>query len=87
MKPEGVARRLDPDRHRPRQRPVEPLDRVPLVQEFLLQDFAGVGIEDSDLLLPAVQIATDQGHAHGLLSRGAVAPGWPEPINSAGPFS
>ena len=86
MKPEGVARCLDPNRHWPRQRAVEALDRVPLVQEFLLQDFASVGIQDGDLLLPAVQIATDQGH-DGLLSRVAVALGWPEPINSGGPFS
>jgi hypothetical protein len=62
-------------------------DCVSLVQEFLLHNFASIGIQDGDLLLPAVQIATDQGHEHGLLSRGAVAPGWSEPINSAGPFS
>jgi hypothetical protein len=43
--------------------------------------------EKRDLLLPAVQIATDQGHEHGLLSRCAVAPGWSELINGAGPFS
>lgn len=87
MKPEGVPCRLNTDRHRPGQPAVEAFHRVPLVQEFLLQDFAGVGIQDGDLLLPAVQIATDQCHECGLLSRRAVAPGWPEPINSAGPFS
>ena len=85
-KPEGVARRLDTDRHRPGQRAVEAFHRVPRVQEFLLQDFAGVSIQGGDLLLPAVQIATDQGHERGLLSC-AVALGLSEPINSSGPFS
>lgn len=55
--------------------------------EFLLQNFASVGIQDGDLLLLAVQIATDQVHEHGFLSRSAVAPGWSEAINSAGRFS
>ena len=60
---------------------------VGLVEGRNVQDFAGVSIQDGDLLLPAVQIATDQGHEGGLLSCGAVALGLSEPINSAGPFS
>ena len=87
MEPERIARRFNPDGHWPGQRAVEAFDRVPLVQELLLEHFPGVGNQDGDLLLPAVQIATDQGHEHALLSRGAVALGCLEPINSAGPFS
>jgi len=39
------------------------------------------------LLLPTVQIATDEDHEGGLLSRGAVALGWTERNNPAEPFS
>ena len=71
----------------PRQGAVELFDGVARVGEFLLQDFARVGVQGGHLLLPTVQIATDEDHEGGLLSRGAVALGWPERNNPAELFS
>jgi len=49
--------------------------------------FASVGIKDGDLLLPAVQIAADQGHEGNLLFLGGAALGLGELSNRAGSFS
>jgi hypothetical protein len=49
------------------------------VEEFLLRDFAGVGVEDGDLLLTRVQITCDDGHESGLLAASLATVPEPEP--------
>jgi hypothetical protein len=73
--------------HRAGQRRIKAFHAVALVDQFLLADLRGVSVQDRDLLFSAVQIATDQDHEGGLLSRGAAALGLPERSNSVGPFS
>ena len=54
--------------------------------ELLLANFAGRGIENRDLLLPRVQVTSDECHDNGLLCVGAVALGLAERSSSAGAF-
>jgi signal transduction histidine kinase len=56
VKPLGVARRLDADRHGRRQRAVEALHGVAFVRELPLDELAGAGVEHCDLLRSRVQI-------------------------------
>lgn len=60
---------------------------IVVVEELLLHDFARVGMKDGDLLLPRVQITSDDCHEGGLLSESLVTVPKPEPTNSARPFS
>lgn len=86
VKPAGVASALDPDRHRPRQRGVELLDRSVVVSQLVLGHLSRAGIQHGHLLLARVQVASHECHGVGLLSESAVAHG--EHSNSArGPFS
>ncbi len=86
VKPDGVASALDTDRHRPRQRGVELLDRSPIVSQLVLGHRSRAGIQHGHLLLARVQVASHECHGVGLLSESAVAHG--EHSNSArGPFS
>jgi len=87
VKPLGVARRLDADRHGRRQRAVEPLHGVAFVGERLLDELAGAGVEHGDLLRSRVQITSDEYHDRGLLFLRAVALGLSEGSSSARPFS
>jgi hypothetical protein len=87
VKPEGIAGGLDAHGHRSGESRIEAFDAVPLVDQFLLVEFPRLGIQNRDLLLAAMQIATDQDHEGGLLSRGGAALGLPERSNCAGPFS
>jgi hypothetical protein len=57
------------------------------VRELPLEYFAGVRVQDGDLLLARVQIAANQDHELGLLLSGVVMLGSAEPISNAGPFS
>jgi len=70
-----------------RQRSVEPLDSVAVVEELLLEDFTGGRVENSDLLLSRVQITSHECHESGLLFGGRVTVPQPNPINSGRPFS
>jgi hypothetical protein len=56
------------------------------VDELLLDELAGAGVEHSDLLLARMQITSDEGHDRGLLFLRAGALGWSEG-SSARPFS
>ena len=87
VKPLGVARRLDPDRHGRRQRAVEPLHGVAFVGELLFDELAGAGVEHSNLLLARVQVTSDECHDRGRLFLRAVALGLSEGSSSARPFS
>jgi len=87
VKPLGVARRLDPDRHGWRQRAVESLHGVAVVGELLLDELAGAGVEHGYLLRSRVQITSDEYHDRGLLFLRAVALGLSEGSSSARPFS
>ena len=87
MKPQGVAGALDADGHRTGQRAVKLLNGIARVEEFLLHDFARVGMKDGDLLLPRVQITSDDCHEGGLLPESVVTVPQPEPTSSGRPFS
>jgi len=87
VKPLGVAGCLDTDRYGAWEHPVELLNGVAVVGELLLANFAGRGIENRDLLLPRVQVTSDECHDNGLLCVGAVALGLAERSSSAGAFS
>src|SRR4029434_3589740 len=87
VKPQGVASTLVADGRSAWQVPVELLDGIARVEELLLRDFAGVGVEHSDLLLTGVQIASDDCHEGGLLSESLVTVPQPEPTSSERPFS
>jgi len=68
MEPEGVSGALDTDGDGCRQRGVELLDAAALVQQTVLLDLARGGVEDRHLLIPRVEIASDQDHEIGLHS-------------------
>jgi ABC transporter substrate binding protein len=87
VKPQRVAGTLDADGHRAGQRAVELLNGISLVEELLFCYFAGVGMKDGSLLLPGVQITSDDGHESGLLSVSLATVPQPEPTNSGRPFS
>ena len=87
VKPLGVAGGLDPNRHRWPQCSIKLLDRIAVVRDFLLEKFARARVENSDLLLPRVQITSDECHESGLLAVGLVTVPQPEPTCSGGPFS
>src|SRR5262249_375046 len=87
MKPLGVPGGLDPDRHWRTQGPIEALHGVTLVEELLLENLAGGGVEDGDLLLSRGQITSNETHESGLLFGGRVTVPQPNPINSGRPFS
>ena len=87
MKPLGVAGGLDPDGHGRPQRSVESLHGITIMDKLLFEDFAGGRVEDGDLLLPRVQITSDECHESGLLFGGRVTVPQPNPINSGRPFS
>lgn len=65
VKPPSIAGTLDADSHWARQRAVELLDGIARVEELLLHDFAGVGVENRDLLFTGVQITSDDCHESG----------------------
>jgi hypothetical protein len=67
VEPQGVAGTLDADGHRAGQRAVKLLNGISLVEELLLHDFARIRMKDGDLLLPRVQITSDDCHDDGLL--------------------
>jgi hypothetical protein len=87
MKPEGVARALDTDPDGSRERRVELLDAAALVQQTLLLDLARGRVEDRHLLIPRVEIASDQDHEIGLHSCDVVVLGFAEATSGARPFS
>jgi hypothetical protein len=87
VKPLRVPGGFDPDRDRWPQRSVEPFDGIAVVHELLLKNFPGGRIENSDLLLPRVQITSDEGHESGLLTVGLLTVPQPEPTCSGKPFS
>jgi hypothetical protein len=62
MEPKRVAGTFDANRDGRGQSGVEPLHLIPHVRELLLERFSRVGVEDGDLLLPCVQIASHQCH-------------------------
>ena len=66
VKPQGVAGALDADGDGGRQRGVEALDVVADVGQLLVPELARVGVEQSDLLLARVQIASDENHEFSL---------------------
>jgi hypothetical protein len=57
------------------------------VGERLLDELAGAGVENGDLLRSRVQITSDEYHDRGLLFLHAVALGLSEGSSSARPFS
>jgi hypothetical protein len=85
VKPDGVTRALNPDRHRPRQRGIELFDRRLVVYQLVLAHLPRVGVQHGHLLRASMQIASHECHGVGLLSESAVAHG--EHSNSARPFS
>jgi hypothetical protein len=87
VKPQGVAGTLDADGHRAGQRAVKLLNGIAHVEELLLHDFARVRMKDGDLLLPRVQITSDDCHEDGLLPESLVTVPQPEPTSSGRPFS
>jgi len=87
VKPQGVASTLDADGHRAGQRAVELLDAVALMDEFLIGHFPGIRVKDGKLLLPGVQITSDECHESGLLLGSRVTVPQPSPINGGRPFS
>ena len=87
VKPLGVAGGFDADRDGRTECAVETFHRVPVVDEFLLQDFSCRRVENRDLLFSRVQITSDECHDHGLLFLRAVALWLSEGNSSARPFS
>jgi hypothetical protein len=87
MKPLGVTGGLDPDRHGRAQGTVEAFHGVAVMDELLFEKLAGARVEDGDLLLPGVQITSNECHESGLLFGGRVTVPQPNPINSGRPFS
>ena len=87
VKPQRVPRTFDADGDGRRERRVELLDGVAGVRELLLNNFAGVRVEDSHLLLSRMQIAADEDHEFGLHAYDVVCLGFAEAINDAVPFS
>jgi len=87
VKPQGVAGTLDADGYGAGQRAVKPLNGIARVDELLLHDFARVGMKDGNLLLPRVQITSDDCHEGGLLPESVVTAPQPEPTSSGRPFS
>lgn len=87
VKPQRVPRTFDADGDGRRERGVELLDGVAGVRELLLDNFAGVRVEDCHLLLSRVQIAADEDHEFGLHAYDVVCLGFAEAINDAVPFS
>ena len=85
VKPDGVARALNPDRHRPRQRGIELFDPLPIVSKLALTHLSRAGIQHGHLLRARMQVASHECHGVGLLSESAVAHG--EHSNSARPSS
>src|SRR4030095_16549097 len=78
VKPLGIAGCLDTDRYGAWEHPVELLNGVAVVGELLLANCAGSGIENRDLLLPRVQVTSNECHDNGLLCVGAGALGLAE---------
>jgi hypothetical protein len=76
-----------PDGYRAGQCAVKLLHGIARVEELLLHDFARVGMKDGDLLLPRVQITSDDCHEGGLLPGSVVTVPQPEPTSSGRPFS
>jgi hypothetical protein len=87
VKPLGVAGGFDADRDGRTECAVETFHRVPVVDEFLLQDFSCRRVENRDLLFSRVQITSDECHEIGLLLGSRVTVPQPNPINRGRPFS
>jgi hypothetical protein len=85
VKPDGVARALNTNRHRPRQRGIELFDPHPVVAQLMLTHLSRAGVQYGHLLRARMQVASYECHGVGLLSESAVAHG--EHSNSARPFS
>jgi hypothetical protein len=88
VEPESVASAFDAHRDGAGQRGVEPLDRIAGMLEFSLDEhFSRCRVEDRDLLLPRVQVASHQCHELGLLLADVVVIGSVDPTSNARPFS
>src|SRR6267142_1222540 len=87
VKPQRVAGAFDADGDGWRQRGVEPFDVVAGVGQFLVPELAGVRVEQSDLLLPRVEIASDQDHESALRWCDVVVPGSAEATSDVWLFS
>ena len=85
VKPDRVARALNTDRHRPRQRGIELFDPHPVVSQMAFTHLSRAGVQHGHLLRARMEIASDECHGVGPLSESAVAHG--EHSNSARPFS
>ena len=70
-----------------RERRVELLDAGAIVGQTLLLDLARSGVEDRHLLIPRVEIASDQDHEIGLHSCDVVVLGFAEATSVVRPFS
>jgi len=87
VKPLAIAGGLNPDGHRRSQRAIEPLHRVAVMSEFLLEDLSGRRVEHSHLLFAGMQITSDKCHERDLLSGNSVTVSQPERTRCGGPFS
>ncbi len=87
MEPLGVPGGLHANCDRPWERAVELLNSVAIVSELPVENFAGAGVKDGDLLLTRMPITFNECHNPGLLCVGAVALGLAEASSSVGPFS
>jgi hypothetical protein len=87
VKPQRVTGAFDADGDGWRQRGVEPFDVVARVGQFLVPELAGVRVEQSDLLLPRVEIASDQDHESALRWCDVVVLGWAEATSDVWLFS
>jgi hypothetical protein len=70
--PESVAGGLNPDGDGWRQGSIEPLDGITRMGKHLIPHFPRVRIENGDVLLARVQLASHQCHECGLPSRRVV---------------
>jgi hypothetical protein len=70
VKLEGVSRAFDTDRDGSWERRIELLDAVAIMHQTSLLDLARSGVEDRHLLIPRVEITTDQCHGVALHSLG-----------------
>jgi len=87
VEPERVASAFDAHRDGAGQRGVEPLDSIAGVRELCLEHFSRCRVEDRDLLLPRVQVASHRCHERGLLLADVVIIGSVDPTSNARPFS
>jgi len=87
VEPQGVAGALDTDGDGGRQRGIAAFDVVADVGQLLVPELARVGVEQSDLLLARVQIASDENHEFSLPLCDVVVLGSPEATSDVWLFS